>query len=464
MKPYRGKAVLAGTLLGVLISLGAASWAQQPGSIPPLYTQRLGIPVQGDDFAQPSAVVADLHTKGRFRYQIPGGSAFQTPIDLAVDPEGYLFVLGQVSPDITHLDFDGRLIRKISLTGLPEVSRSPRFTSIAISQSGENLYLLDADNHRLWISNRDGMIQRSVDMTAGRTQEEIELLRYGHIDIYAGTLLVPIPTDGLVHLYDLDGNAQGTAGNPGSAECQTMFPAAAALDNEGRVIILDQQRALFMTWDLARGVCVSEHYGFGNAPGAFYQPSDLALDSSGRLYVSQGFEGRIQVYEGARPASLQIAVRGPLPEGPEQPSIADTGESEPEPAVSSSSAESEPEVETDTLATIEDTVRAWAKSWSQRQVDEYLDFYATDFSPEGGLSRSEWQEQRRDRLTRPRSIQVLLAQIDLRLIDENRAEVAFVQTYRSNLFTDRVDKILLLKSENSVWKILEERVVRTYRE
>jgi hypothetical protein len=219
-----------------------------------------------------------------------------------------------------------------------------------------------------------------------------------------------------------------------------------------------------MTWDLARGVCVSEHYGFGNAPGAFYQPSDLALDSSGRLYVSQGFEGRIQVYEGARPASLQIAVRGPLPEGPEQPSIADTGESEPEPAVSSSSAESEPEVETDTLATIEDTVRAWAKSWSQRQVDEYLDFYATDFSPEGGLSRSEWQEQRRDRLTRPRSIQVLLAQIDLRLIDENRAEVAFVQTYRSNLFTDRVDKILLLKSENSVWKILEERVVRTYRE
>jgi sugar lactone lactonase YvrE len=318
---HRGRSgALNGALLGALALLASASWGQPPGSIPPIYAQRLQMPVRGDSFAQPSAVVADLHTgeifvsdiqrnrvvifdeKGRFRYQIPGGSAFVSPMDLAVDPEGYLFLLGQVSPDIALLDFDGQLIRRISLEGLPEDVRSPRFTSLALSTDGKTLFALDSENDRLWIADREGAVRHSIDMTIGRTQEEIDLLRYGHIDVYGDVLLVPIPTDGLVYLYDLDGNDRGSVGEMGSAECQTMFPAAAALDDAGRVIILDQQRALFMTWDLEQGVCLSEHYGFGNAPGAFYQPSDLALDAAGRLYVSQGFEGRIQVYEGAEPA------------------------------------------------------------------------------------------------------------------------------------------------------------------
>jgi uncharacterized protein YijF (DUF1287 family)/sugar lactone lactonase YvrE len=348
MKRPGGAEVLVGVMAGALFLLGAVAGAQPPGSIPPLYTQRLRMPVRGDDFAQPRAVVADLHTgevfvcdslgnrvvifdeRGRFRYQIRGGSTFQSPIDLAVDPEGYLFVLSQVSVGVTLLDFDGRFIRRVSLTGLPEDVESPRFSSLAISPSGESLYMMDPENDRLWITNRDGAIQGSIDMTVGRPQEEIDQLRYGHIDVYADTLLVPIPTDGMVHLFDLEGRAKGTIGAQGSAECQTMFPAAAALDDQGRVIILDQQRALFMTWDLARGVCLSEHYGFGNAPGAFYQPSDLALDAAGRLYVSQGFEGRVQVYEGAQPASMLLAARQPAPAEPEEPTIADVGVVEPE--------------------------------------------------------------------------------------------------------------------------------------
>lgn len=335
MKRPRGARVLVGVMAGVLFPLGAVARAQPPGSIPPLYAQRLRMPVRGDDFTQPRAVVADLHTgevfvcdtlrnrivifdeEGRFRYQIPGGSAFQSPIDLAVDSEGYLFVLSQVSAEVTLLDFDGRFIRRVSLSGLPQDAESPRFSSLAISPSGESLYLMDPENDRLWMIDRDGEVQGSIDMTVGRMQEEIDQLRYGHVDVYADTVLVPIPTDGLVHLFDLEGHARGTVGDQGSAECQTMFPAAAALDDQGRVIILDQQRALFMTWDLARGACLSEHYGFGNAPGAFYQPSDLALDAGGRLYVSQGFEGRVQVYVGAQPASMLLATRQPVSEGSE---------------------------------------------------------------------------------------------------------------------------------------------------
>ncbi len=203
MKGPGGAGVLVGVIAGALFLLGDVSWAQPPGSIPPVYVQRLRMPVRGDGFAQPRAVVADLHTgeifvcdslrnrivifdeQGRFRYEIPGGSTFQAPIDLAVDPEGYLFVLGQVSGDVALLDFDGRFIRRVSLTGLPPDAESPRFSSLAISPGGESLYLMDPENDRLWIADRDGAVRGSIDMTVGRPQEEIDQLRYGHIDVYA---------------------------------------------------------------------------------------------------------------------------------------------------------------------------------------------------------------------------------------------------------------------------------------
>ena len=88
-----------------------------------------------------------------------------------------------------------------------------------------------------------------------------------------------------------------------SAPCQTAFPVAAALGADGTVVVLDWQRMLFMLWDPRTNRCLGETSGIGNAPGWLYQPSDLALDAEGRLYVSQGFEGRVQVFAGAAPAA-----------------------------------------------------------------------------------------------------------------------------------------------------------------
>ena len=47
---------------GLGLAAAAILPAQPPGSIPPVYSQRLRVPVRGDELAQPRAVVADLHT------------------------------------------------------------------------------------------------------------------------------------------------------------------------------------------------------------------------------------------------------------------------------------------------------------------------------------------------------------------------------------------------------------------
>ena len=295
----------------------------QPGEKRPLYVQRIQMPLRGDAFRQPRAVVADLHAdevfvcdlfnnrvvifdgQGLYSYEIPGGNTFRAPRDLAVGPQGHLYVLGihAGAQRIIHLDFDGRLLGVLDFSGFPEGIRPPSFRSLTMTPSGDRFFLIDADNHRLWIADEQARIIESVDYEQGLTQEEIEDLVIGRVDVYDSTVLVAIPTWGQVMMYDLEGNSLGFVGRRGTTQCHLAFPHAAAMDTEGNVIVLDKQRALFMAWNPEENQCLGEYYGFGTLPGWFYQPDDIALDLQGRLYVSQGFEGRVQVYEGSEPAA-----------------------------------------------------------------------------------------------------------------------------------------------------------------
>lgn len=286
------------------------------------YLSRLVLPSPTDMIGHPRAVTADPHTgevfvcdsrrhriyifdtQGIFLYQIPGGEVFRMPLDIAADPDGYLLLLARRESGIglMWLDFDGRFVEEVTLTGLGEGMKEPNITSIALSPSGDRIYALDQANQRLWIAGRDGAVQASAELDDDVEERRIREHLLGRVDVSGDTVLVARATSGDVRLYGLDGDSRGWVGIHGAAPCQTAFPVAAAMGEDGDVVILDQQRMLFMVWDPRTNRCKSEHSGIGNAPGFVYQPSDLALDVSGRVYVSQGFEGRVQAFEGFSPA------------------------------------------------------------------------------------------------------------------------------------------------------------------
>jgi hypothetical protein len=102
-------------------------------------------------------------------------------------------------------------------------------------------------------------------------------------------------------------------------------------------------------------------------------------------------------------------------------------------------------------------VKAWAQAWSQQQPDEYLSFYAADFRVPDGLTRQQWEAQRRDRLTRPQSIRVVIRNLLPPVTTADGTEVRFVQAYSSDRYADKVSKTLLLRRVGGAWKILDER-------
>ncbi len=104
-------------------------------------------------------------------------------------------------------------------------------------------------------------------------------------------------------------------------------------------------------------------------------------------------------------------------------------------------------------------LNGWAADWMGQRVDAYLAAYADDFQPGQGLSYQQWQAQRRKRLSRPESIEVLLGDFEVQFSGSDRVRVIVVQYYRSDRYSDTVRKRFQLIRTPDGWKILTEKTI-----
>ncbi|WP_281984788.1 YybH family protein, partial [Azonexus hydrophilus] len=108
------------------------------------------------------------------------------------------------------------------------------------------------------------------------------------------------------------------------------------------------------------------------------------------------------------------------------------------------------------IGDIETQVRSWAEAWSAKDYSAYSGFYAPTFTPDGGLSREDWDQLRRARISPRERISVTVDKLRVRMDGEDRAFAEFEQTYRSNIFNDRVLKTLEMIKVNGKWLINRE--------
>jgi len=103
------------------------------------------------------------------------------------------------------------------------------------------------------------------------------------------------------------------------------------------------------------------------------------------------------------------------------------------------------------------TVNAWAAAWSAKNVKKYLSFYAADFKVPDGESRAAWETARRERISKPKSIQVGISGAAVSFSDSNHATVKFHQSYRASHLKTSGNKTLLMVKSGGNWLIQEER-------
>lgn len=116
----------------------------------------------------------------------------------------------------------------------------------------------------------------------------------------------------------------------------------------------------------------------------------------------------------------------------------------------------EPAVDSATSDALSKALVAWTSAWSTKDLPAYFDAYADDFVPEGGLSRSAWEQQRKDRILKPARIKVEARDVKFTRVGEDQVRVNFTQQYESDTFTDSVGKLVDMKLSNGAWKIVRE--------
>ncbi len=104
------------------------------------------------------------------------------------------------------------------------------------------------------------------------------------------------------------------------------------------------------------------------------------------------------------------------------------------------------------------SVHDWAKAWASNDADRYLSFYAPEFRTPKGEPRAQWEASRRERLAKPKKIEVSVSAPRVEVTDASHATVLFRQHYQSDSLKASGGKTLEMIKQNNRWLIQREAV------
>lgn len=100
-------------------------------------------------------------------------------------------------------------------------------------------------------------------------------------------------------------------------------------------------------------------------------------------------------------------------------------------------------------------VMAWAKAWSEQDVDGYIAAYDDSYHPPG-MSHHGWVAERRARVAAAKRISVDVQNPQAKVLGPNKVAVSFHEVYKASNHSDESDKVMELSQSGGAWKIVRE--------
>lgn len=187
----------------------------------------------------------------------------QAPRDLAIAPDGTLYLADSRNHRILHLDPEGTVLNAWGQFGATD------YTTNVIAPAG--------------VFNEPWSVAVGPD----------------------GSVFVADTWNNRIQKFTAEGEFLAMWGQFGTAEISTNFwgPRGVAVDSEGRVYVTDTGNKRVVIFD-SEGNPLSEFGGAGLGPGQFDEPVGIAVDDQGRVYIADTWNMRIQVMIPANDGSL----------------------------------------------------------------------------------------------------------------------------------------------------------------
>lgn len=160
----------------------------------------------------------------------------------------------------------------------------------------------------------------------------------------------------------------------------------------------------------------------------------------------------------AAPAPVAAArTPAPAPAAPPAPAAAQTPAAAPAVATAPAPAPAATPSRTPAAGSgeVEAAIQAWASAWAAKDMSGYLGAYGREFDPPGGLSRKDWEEERRARILGKSRISVKVSDLAIEL-NGNRAIARFRQAYSADTLNVTSRKTLELVKSGERWVIVRE--------
>ena len=234
------------------------------------------------------------HTVGFYSNQ---GRGFNSPYDLALAPNGVMYVINRGGPNERARLFYKRIsMCTVDEEWIGEFSTGGRGNgellwpvSIALDGDG-NVFVADEALQRISIFDGKG---RYLDKWGNKGSGEGEFDRPAGIAFdKEGDLLVVDGLNNRVQKFTGDGRFLSSWGRRGSGEGQLNMPWGIHIDEAGDVYIADWRNDRIQKFD-ADGRPLASWGSPGD--GQFCRPAGLTVDDSGNLYVADWGNERVQV-------------------------------------------------------------------------------------------------------------------------------------------------------------------------
>jgi outer membrane protein assembly factor BamB len=230
---------------------------------------------------------------GSYRFEFDGAERFSSPSDLAVDSDGYIFVVGSTARgrQLFRFDFDGTFVEEVALERAPD-GEEIMIKNIAID-GRDRILVLDQAGFRVCLYTRDGELLRVFPLATELEEKARREAVLGSIAVKDDLVLVPISSLGSVYVYSQTGTFVRTIGHKGNDVGELSFPVAIAVSGDDLVLVLDKHGFNVVCFDLS-GQFWGEFGGKGQSPGWFYHPTLIAVDERNQVYIGQIFRNRVQ--------------------------------------------------------------------------------------------------------------------------------------------------------------------------
>jgi len=233
-----------------------------------------------------------------------GDGQFHVPYGIDVDIDGNVWVVDRANDRVQKFDSTGKFILKFGNKDAEPSDEPGKFDNprhVAVDKDLKYLYVADSKNNRIQKFDLNGSFIEVIGKL-GNKAGEFDLPTTIEIDS-KGNFIVNERGNERIQKFDSNWNPVLMWGSKGSGNSEFCHMEHIAIDKYDNVYVTDpqsdpgcSQQPRVLKFD-AQGNFIAKWGSSGEGDGEFVDPEHLAVDSEGRVYVSDRSNDNIQVFE-----------------------------------------------------------------------------------------------------------------------------------------------------------------------